>query len=124
MAQKCPNSKKDIINSHILLGDVLDRYSINRLVFLFKSGIITNYINEERNAHQLNNNNIHIFSEVYGINDRNTSLFLIIKKQNEDFIHLTIHLAPEWLSSGLKDKGVIHIVKDIYNKSIHRKNNI
>lgn len=114
-------NKQDIIDSHIILGDILDKHSINRLIFLFNSGLISNYVNEERRASHLINMDVEIKSEVYGINHNNTSLFLIVRKNNEDFIHLTIHLAPDWLSSGLKDKGVIHIVKDVYNKSIHGK---
>ena len=60
----------------------------------------------------MDNTGVIIESEVYGENNNNSSLYLNIKKNNNDFIHLTIHLSVKNLDP--KDSGVIHIFKNIY----------
>lgn len=100
--------------SHVLVRDLFNIHSINRLVNLFTSGTIAKYVQEERAKRKLND--AHVTSYVYGINDNNTTLYLQIKKHNKDFIHLTIHMAPSTLPTKDKSSGVVHIFKDIYYK--------
>jgi hypothetical protein len=40
-------SKKNSIDSHILLGDIFDSYSINKLVGIFNNGTIAKYVQRE-----------------------------------------------------------------------------
>lgn len=121
MAQKNPLTKKNIINSHLLFGDIFDLYSINRVVNLFTTGTIARYVEQERTNNNLSNVGVDIISYIYGTNTGNTTLHLQIKKQKKDFIHLSIHLAPGWLTSGTKDNGIVHIYKDIYDTNVYKK---
>lgn len=114
-------TKREIIDSHILLGDVYDRYSINRLVCLFNKQMIAKYIYEERRSRQMNANGITIESGIYGIEKDNSTLVFIMKKQNKPFLHFTLQFAPEWLSDGPNDHGVVRIYKDVYDSSIPEK---
>jgi hypothetical protein len=100
------------------LNIILNRFIINKLNILFRNnGIITNFVKEERRLQKLDETNTIVESKVYGTNVENTTFQIMIKKYGQDFIHLTIHLAPGYLGIGKKDSGIIHIVKDIY-KSI------
>lgn len=60
----------------------------------------------------LDDTNVLIESEVYGYTVENSTLYLSIKKNNKDFIHLTIHVAPKELKP--TKTGLIHIYKEIY----------
>jgi len=64
---------------------------------------------------------VNITSFVYGTKRSDTTLHLQIKKENEDFIHLSMHMAPEWLSTGEKDNGIVHIYKDVYEKYVSKR---
>ena len=77
---------------------------------LFTSGTIAKYVQEERAKQNLNVANV--TSSVYGTNKNNTTLYLQIKKYGKDFIHLTIHMAPNTLPSKEQHSGIVHIFKD------------
>jgi hypothetical protein len=77
-----------------------------------------NHLNKKNTK---NKKDVQIKSYIYGTNEENTTLHLQINKDNIDFIHLTIHLAPEWLTSGENDNGIIHIYKDIYEKYVSKR---
>ena len=101
-----------IIQSHKLLGNFLDRYSVNHLIQLFNYNLINRYIETERIAQSLDNKNIAIICNLYGEDKKNFSIYIGIKKNNIDFIHLSIHLKPNNLNA---DKhGMIHFCKDIF----------
>jgi hypothetical protein len=93
---------------------------INSLINLFNTSKrnfksypkIVKYIEEERDKQGLSSAHVEISSEVYGYNDENSTLHLKIKKNNMEFLHLTIHISPAGLNP--KDTGMIHIYKDIY----------
>lgn len=96
---------------------------MNRLTILFddkdtKLNIrkINKYLEVERKINKLNTINTSITNYVYGENEKNNknkpTLHLGIKKNGEDFIHLTIHLSLEKLKDD--SAGMIHIKKDIY----------
>lgn len=84
-----------IIKSHKKFSNVFDQYMINRLNSWFKNnGKVTDFVREERRRNGLDEINTTVESSVYGINDENTTLQLLIKKHGFDFIHLSIHVAP------------------------------
>ena len=96
-----PINKDNIIKSHIEFGKFLNTDIINKLIHLFSKVTppyanhnykITKLIENERKVRGLNNSEIIITSEVYGETKNNSALFLIIKKNNVDILHLTIHL--------------------------------
>ncbi len=112
-----------IFQSQLLFGNFLDIDITSKLIDLFKGNKnyttpkIVQYIEEERKAQGLNNRDVIIESEVYGITEKGTtkkgtSLFLKIYKDNIEFIYLNIHLIATSINSH-KD-GLIHIVKQIY----------
>ena len=110
------------IYSQLRFNILFDRFIINRLNVLFKNnGKVTDFIKEERRKRELDEIYTTIESSVYGTNKMNTTLQIMIKKHGKDFIHLSIHLAPEFLGIGKKDSGMIHIVKDIYSSIVSRK---
>ena len=116
------NERSAIIQSQKLFGNFLDADIINKLIQLFdnkntnigKNDKITKYIEDERRKQGLDNTNVLIESEVYGYTRKNSTLHLLIKKNNIDFIHLTIHISPEDLPP--QHSTMIHISKDIYKK--------
>jgi hypothetical protein len=117
------NERSKIIESQKLFGNFLDADIINKLVYLFdntynnsidKNDKIKKYIEDERKKQGLDNTNVLIKSEVYGYDDDNSTLHLSIKKNNTDFIHLTIHISPADLPP--QYSTMIHISKDIYKK--------
>lgn len=118
------SDRNEIIQSQKHFGNFLNANITNALIKLFdmsyNNGIdrrkITKYIEDERKLQKLNSSNIQIESEVYG-GKKNPTLFLIIKKNKKDIVHLTIHMCPKRLSPELA--GVIHIFKDIYAEHIH-----
>jgi hypothetical protein len=102
------------ILSHRRLGKIIDRFMINQMNTWFKNnGKITDFVRIERNRRGLDDIHTLIESSVYGINNNNSTFHLMIKKYGKEFIHLSIHLAPDFLSTSLKDSGIIHIVKNI-----------
>jgi hypothetical protein len=95
---------------------------INRLNALFKNnGRVTEFVKEERRRRGLDEANTTIESMVYGTDRNNSTLLLIIKRDGKEFIHLTIHLSPKELGFTIKSTGIVHIVKNIYNKHVSRK---
>ena len=112
------------IRSHRTLGPFLDRFMINRLNTLFKNnGRVTEFVKEERRRRGLDEANTTVESMVYGTDRNNSTLLLIIKRDGKEFIHLTIHLSPKELGFTIKSTGIVHIVKNIYNKYVTRKKN-
>ncbi len=114
-------NRNAIIKSHIEFGKFLDTDIINKLVHLFSEKTpkyansnykITKFIVDERKIRGLDDSNIKIVSEVYGETDNNSTLYLAIKKNNINIIHLSIHLLVKSLNS--KNSGIIHIAKNIY----------
>ena len=108
------------MNSQKILGNFLDKYTINKLVNLFDENNklednITKYIENERASNGLNNNNVEIKSKVYGTNKNKTSLILKIFKNGIQYIHLTIHLVSDSLNPA--NSGIIHIKKNIFKVS-------
>jgi hypothetical protein len=111
------NNKKKIhtLYSQMRLGAIYDRVVINRLNAWFKNdGKITEIVREERRRRGLEEENTTVHSSVYGTDDRNSTLQLMIKKRGNDFIHLTIHLAPEYFKTDERDAGMVHVVKNVY----------
>jgi len=95
---------------------------INRLNAWFKkNGKVTEFVKEERRRRGLDETNTTVESMVYGTEENNTTLLLVIKKNHTDFIHLSIHLSPDKLGLTIKSSGIVHIVKNIYNKHVSRK---
>jgi hypothetical protein len=64
----------------------------------------------------MNTTNITIKSEVYGQTKENSTLYLKIFKNNQEFIHLTIHLVPDTLNPAAD--GMIHFFKDIFKYKV------
>ena len=111
-----------IIQSHRSLCPFLDRFMINRLNTLFKkNGRVAEFVREERRRRGLDEANTTVESMVYGTDKHNSTLLLEIKKNGERFIHLSIHLSPKELGLTIKSTGIVHIVKNIYNKHVSRK---
>jgi len=108
-----------ILQTHLLLANFLNADRINTLIHLFdmKQGKynipkIIDYIKQERKDNGLNDKNIIIKSDVSGLDKNSPSLTLDITKDDQKFIHLSIHLSLHNLES--KYNGMIHIGKDIY----------
>lgn len=109
-----------ILRTQLLLNKLLNANTINALINLFdkykhnlkSDSKITRYIENERKMQGLNSNNVEIISYVYGYNNKKSTLHLGIKKNSQDYLHLTIHLSPDRLDP--KHTGMIHIYKDIY----------
>lgn len=120
-----------IIQSQRLFTQFLDTNMINTLIHLFDSNDntynsgdfkIRTYVEDERKLRGMDSDITTIESYLYDYNVADTTFILIIKKNNIDFIHLTIHISPKTLKA--KDNGMLHIYKDIYKKlntSISRK---
>lgn len=112
-------NRLNIIQSQTLLHDFLTADSINRLIQLFdndnnNTNSIIKILENERIKYGLNSVNTSFKSEVYGTIKQESAFYLSIKKNNKDFIHLTIHLVPTLLNP--EQHGMIHILKDIYKK--------
>ena len=111
-----------IIKSHKSFNIIFNRFMMNHLNAWFKNnGKVTEFVKEERRRRGLDETNITIESMAYGVEKDNTTLLIVIKKNNTDFIHLTIHLSPKELGFTFKSTGIFHIVKDIYQKRITGK---
>jgi hypothetical protein len=107
-----------ILNSHLLFGRYLDRDITIKLVDLFESGKIADYIREERKLQIKDTTITDVSSMVYGEDASNSTLLIDISKNGVKFIHLTIHLSIKSLKSD--DAGMLHIGKDIYYKGLSR----
>lgn len=113
-----PLQRKVIIESHKLLWGFLDASMINKLINLFddtdksSNDKISHYIENERMTQGLDSSTIIIKSMIYGYDKSNSTLLIEIKKNNIDFLHLTIHLNPN--SFNPKHSGLIHMVKNFY----------
>lgn len=123
--------RENIIKSQLQFCNFLDSPMVNVLIHLFdneynnyinKNEKITKYIEDERNIRGLNTSNIKIKSEVYGYNNDNSTLYLTIKKNNKDLLHLTIHLCVRNINP--EHSGVIHMYKNIYKIKKRKGNNI
>lgn len=119
------NKRTKIFESHKDFGKFLNSSIINKLVNLFDEGDIgqdkiTKYIEDERRAEGLNTEGIDIVSSIYGLSKGKANLFLIIKKNNNDLLHLTIHLTINNLYP--RNTGMIHISKNIYIKEGDNRN--
>ena len=133
MASTVPSlgPKNKTIGSHPLIGHLLDINTLSNLLFVFDGDkdknydehLLVKYIKEERIRLGVDTLNVAFESYLYynGEHKDDPSLHLQIKKDGADYIHLSIHLAPKWLSHGLKDNGIIHFYKDIYEDRISIK---
>jgi hypothetical protein len=120
------SKRKDILDSHKLFIEYLNSDILNKLIQLFdasnpndKSKKISNYIQEERKYHRLNESNITYVSEVYGEDRNKPSLHLQMKKNNKDILHLSIHLTLSSITPET-NAGIVHIKKNLY-KPLTRK---
>ena len=84
----------------------------NDNMYLNNNQKIIKYIKDEREIQGLNSLNVTIESKVYGDDRNNPTLYLSIKKNNREFIHLSIHLAVKYLNP--KQTGLLHLYKNIY----------
>lgn len=116
-----------ILQTHTLFTSFLTKDIINNLINLFQQEQgdrskhkIIKYIEDERKRCGLNTNAVTFKSEVYGHNNNNSTLYLGILKDGNEFIHLSIHIAPDNLDT--QYAGIIHIRKDIYYNIMSRKN--
>jgi hypothetical protein len=113
-------SKAEVIKSNKLLGNLLGVNAIHNLRRLFDTGRITEYIRQERALHHLDPTHVDVKCIIHGTNRNNTSILINIVKHGKTFIHLSIHVAPKDLKTGNKEKGVVHIYKDIYENSVDK----
>lgn len=103
-----------VTRTHSLLSEIFDRFVLNRLISWFShNGKVTEFVRKERQRQNLEDDVI-IESKVYGIEKKNSTLFLQIIKNGIPFIHLSIHLAPIYINNDSSSSGFVHIVKDIY----------
>lgn len=121
--------KRDkIIQSHAYLGNFLNASSLNTLVHLFDDendkniSTVGEYITNERHMRNMDTLNTTIKGEVYGETVKNSTLYLGIKKNNIEFLHLTIHLSPNSLNAN--HHGMLHFSKDIYLELLSKKLNV
>jgi hypothetical protein len=122
--------KRDmIIQTHKQFTTFLNANIINRLVHLFKDGAsntnsekISNLLKDILIYRNIDISNIVIKGEVYGEDKTNSTLYLGIKKNNMEFLHLTIHLGPKNLNAA--HHGVIHFYKDIYQTLLLNQYNL
>jgi hypothetical protein len=114
--------RNKILESHKLFGNFLNLYVISSLISLFNNkdsnDTIIKYIQDERKEKGLDNN-IEFKSYFYGNDVDNPTLVLILIKNNDEFIHLTIHLSIKHLES--ESAGIIHFYKNIYKTKTKKK---
>lgn len=124
MADQTPQqlyTRANIIQSHKLFSSFLNANIVNAFIHLFDNEHnmslnankkIIKYIEAERKLQGLDDSNVSIVSEVYGDDRKNPTLYLGIKKNNKEFIHLTIHLLIKYINPN--QAGTIHMYKNIY----------
>ena len=114
------NQRNTIFQSQKRFWSFLDSNMINKLVHLFddeskNSNVkISNYIENERQIQGLDMTHVTISGEVYGQKEAKPTLHLGIKKNNKDFLHLSLHLSIDTLNP--KNQGPIHFLKNVYCK--------
>jgi len=122
--------RKEIIDSQKQLIEFLDADKFNRLVHLFDEKVdndadgekhILKYISKERYRRGLSDDGVTMDSFVYGYEpkNRNGTLIATIKKNNVNYVHISIHVSPSELDP--IHHGLIHLKKDIYLKSVNKK---
>lgn len=111
----------NIIATHKLFTNFLDADIVNKLVHLFdaSSNLLTDYVEKEREARGLDHSNITIKSHIYGYEDNKQILILDIKKDDIDYIHLSIHLLPVHFDGNTS--GLIHFTKNILKTKYNSK---
>ena len=118
-----PLTPQNIINSQAQFWSKIDIYILNELLQLFDNSQLTKYIDEERKLRGLDISGTIIVSSIEGfqkLKNDDIYLFLIIKKNNKDIVHITFHLVPKSMNPKLA--GPIHFKKNIYNIGV--KSNI
>jgi hypothetical protein len=106
-------SKHRIIQTHAQFCNFLDAEIVNTLVHLFESNTISKYIQDERIVQGINTSNIEISSNVTIEGTHKSSLYLNIKKNDLDYIHLSIHLCITNLNP--EKQGIVHMFKNVFN---------
>ena len=113
--------RREILQTHKIFGNYLNKKIVNSLTILFddkdtKLNIrkINKYLEDERKINNLNIRNTSITNYVYDEDKNAPTLHLGIKKNGNDFIHLTIHLSLNELKDD--SAGMIHIKKDVYKR--------
>ena len=101
-----------ILQTHLIFGRYLDRDIVLKLVDLFKSGKMADYIKEERRTAVKDTTITDVSSMIYNLEKGNPTLLIDISKNGTKFIHLSIHLPAQFLPSN--SSGIIHLYKDIY----------
>lgn len=117
-----------VIQSQKQFWNCLDINLINTLVDLFYTDELTNtpskiskYI-EEKGEIQKVDKTFSVSSQVYDISGSMPSLILLIKQNNTDILHLSLHLCPT--SFNPKKTGPIHIRKNqIINQLLLKRKN-
>lgn len=88
-------SRLNILQTHAHMCSFLDGNIVNTLVHLFESNIISKYIEDERIFQGINSSDIIITSNVDIESSHGPSLYLNIMKNNQKYIHLSIHLCMD-----------------------------
>lgn len=119
-----------IIQSQKLFTQFMNTDMINTLIHLFDCSDntynegdlkIKKYIEDERKIRGMDSGITTIESYIYDIHKANSTFMVMIKKNNNDYVHLSIHISPATLEA--RNSGMIHIFKDIYkrvNKSLSK----
>jgi hypothetical protein len=114
-------SRHNILQTQSQLCNFLDADIVNTLVHLFESNTIAKYIEDERIFQGMNTSNITITSNVNIKGYYGPSLYLNILKNNQKYIHLSIHLCIKDLEP--TKQGTVHMVKNVFD-DITRYTNI
>ncbi len=132
LSQNNLKKKQNSIDSQKIFWNYLDIEKINVLIHLFDEAsnstseskyTITELVKEERRSKGLSDANINVVSYVYGVTENTPTLHLQIIKNNQDFLHFTIHLTVFSLDN--KNSGPIHFKHDIYKvKGLTSKNKL
>ncbi len=106
-------SRRKIIETHSQFCSFLDGNIVNTLVHLFESNIISKYIEDERIFQGMNTSNITITSNIDVKSIHGPSVYLNIIKNNQKYIHLSIHLCIKDLEP--TKQGTIHMFKNVFD---------
>jgi hypothetical protein len=112
--------RRNIIDTHSQFCSFLDANIVNTLVHLFESNTISKYIEDERIFQGMNASDIKITSNVDMKGKDAPSLYLNILKNNQKYIHLSIHLCINDLEPN--KQGTVHMVKNIFNNRMRYTN--
>ena len=95
------SDKIKVLKSQTLIYDFLTATVINRLIQLFDNSNNANNIitilEDERKKLGLNSVNTSFKTEVYGTTKQESAFYLSIKKNNKNFIHLTMVMLQQEL---------------------------